>query len=57
LWITTNGGLFLGAIANTNLTTNLGEKGLSLEQLQEDEVIESKIHDFLDKKALELKKL
>jgi len=57
LWITTNGGFFLGAIVNTNLTTNLGEKGLSLEQLQEDEVIESKIHDYLDKKALELKKL
>jgi hypothetical protein len=57
LWITTNGGFFLGVIANTNLTTNLGEKGLSLQQLQEDEVIESKIHDFLDKKALELKKL
>jgi hypothetical protein len=55
--ITTNGEFFLGAIANTNLTTNLGEKGLSLEQLQEDEVIESKIHYYLDKKALELKKL
>ncbi len=55
--ITTNGGFFLGAIANANLTTKFGEKGLFLEQLQEDEVIESNIHDFLDKKALELKKL
>jgi hypothetical protein len=57
LWITTNGGFFLGAITNANLATNLGEKGLFLEQLQEDEVIKSNIHDFLDKKALELKKL
>ncbi|CAM6033456.1 unnamed protein product [Sphagnum compactum] len=64
--LTANGGFSVGGpVANGDLTSmgtpecehNLGERGWSLQQQEEDEVTESKIRAFLDEKALELKRL
>jgi serine/threonine protein kinase len=66
LHLTTNGGFSVGGpVANGDLASmgtpecehSLGERGWSLQQQEEDEVIESKIRAFLDEKALELKRL
>ncbi len=66
LHLTANGRFFVGGpVANGDLASmgtpecehSLGERGWSLQQQEEDEVTESKIRAFLDKKALELKRL
>jgi hypothetical protein len=63
---TVNGGFSVGGpVANGDLASmgtpecehSLGERGWSLQQQEEDEVIESKIRAFLGGKALELKRL
>jgi hypothetical protein len=66
LHLTANGGFSVGGpVANGDLASmgtpecehSLGERGWSLQQQEEDEVTESKIHVFLDEKASELKRL
>ncbi len=66
LHLTANVGFSVGGpVANGDLASmgtpecehSLGERGWSLQQQEEDEVTESKIHAFLDEKAPELKRL
>jgi hypothetical protein len=66
LHLTANGGFSVGGpVVNGDLASmgtpecerSLGERGWSLQQREEDEVTESKIHAFLDEKASELKRL